>query len=150
MIPCSSQVSMFMLPKKESDDNTDGLEGGLMHLEFTDLAFPDPPGIITGHRSTDLESVARIPGTNLVLLCESGNSADKACNATRADRDHGLPDPTWRYDATANKTDPTFCETPPPRIYVSEVRCRTVEVGRGLGYRGQRWRRRRRRRRGRT
>mmetsp|Transcript_33887 Transcript_33887/g.103667 ORF Transcript_33887/g.103667 Transcript_33887/m.103667 type:complete len:445 (-) Transcript_33887:201-1535(-) len=116
-----TRVSMFMLPKKEEKDATEGLEGGLMHLEFTDLAFPDPPGIITGHRSTDLESVARIPGTNLVLLCESGNSADDACNATRADPKHGLPDPTWRYDATASKTDPTFCETPPPRIYVSEV-----------------------------
>jgi len=109
------------MPKKEEKDATEGLEGGLMHLEFTDLAFPDPPGIITGHRSTDLESVARIPGTNLVLLCESGNSADDACNATRADPKHGLPDPTWRYDATASKTDPAFCETPPPRIYVSEV-----------------------------
>lgn len=116
-----TRVSMFMLPKKEEKDATGGLEGGLMHLEFTDLAFPDPPGIITGHRSTDLESVARIPGTNLVLLCESGNSADDACNATRADPKHGLPDPTWRYDATASKTDPAFCETPPPRIYVSEV-----------------------------
>mmetsp|Transcript_684 Transcript_684/g.2291 ORF Transcript_684/g.2291 Transcript_684/m.2291 type:complete len:456 (+) Transcript_684:50-1417(+) len=116
-----TRVSMFMLPKKEEKDATEGLEGGLMHLEFTDLAFPDPPGIITGHRSTDLESVARIPGTNLVLLCESGNSADDACNATRADPKHGLPDPTWRYDATASKTDPAFCETPPPRIYVSEV-----------------------------